>query len=130
MSKKKDSKTEKRWKAIRQKVVRHMKNLGVYDANYGTSIDVYADLLLQYEILNKEWERQGFKVEEEYTNKAGATNMRKIPVVTAIEKLRVDLARYSDMLGLNPKSYESMKVEKEETSTLDKVLGEISKIGE
>lgn len=99
-----------------------MKALGIYKPEYRNDIMVYVDMMHQYEVLTERFEDEGYMVEEEYTNKAGATNMRKTPTLATIEKLRVDLAQYSDRLCLNPKSLERVTTEKATTSKLASVL--------
>ena len=54
--------------------------------------------------------------------KAGATNMRKTPLYTAMESLRKDIATYSDRLCLNPKSIESVNIEIKTPSRLEMAL--------
>lgn len=73
----------------------------------------------------EQFAESGYKIEEEYTNKAGATNMRKVPLYGAMESLRKDIATYSDRLGLNVKAMESITAEKMESSKLEKVLGNL-----
>lgn len=107
---------------IKKQVIKEMKDLNIYKAEYRTTIDIYADMLYQYELFVEQFEDAGFKIEEEYTNKAGATNMRKTPLLSAIEKLRVDLAKYIDMLCLNPKALEKVTAENSSGSKLANIL--------
>lgn len=107
---------------IHNDVIEQMKELGVFKDEYMNTINVYADMVHQYEFLTEQFNEMGKKVEEEYTNKAGATNMRKTPVFGALEKLRMDLVAYSNILCLNPKAIESINVEKGKTSSLADVL--------
>ncbi|MBO9598500.1 MAG: P27 family phage terminase small subunit [Cohnella sp.] len=86
-----------------------MQHLGVYSDNYEDAIDIYVGMLSQYKVLEKQFEDSGCRLTEGYTNKAGATNDRKTPIYTAMESLRKDIAKYSDMLGLNPKAFEKFK---------------------
>ena len=79
-------------------VINEMKNLGTYKKEFNHLIDIYSGMLLQYRIFEKEFQESGFKITEEHTNKAGATNQRKVPVLTAMESLRKDIASYSDRL--------------------------------
>ena len=81
-----------------------MKNLGIYRKEYDDVISIYAGMLFQYEKFEQQFEENGCELVEEYTNKAGATNLRKTPLYTAMESLRKDIAVYSDRLQLNPKS--------------------------
>ncbi len=112
---------------IRRQIVNHMKSLGVYKKEYKTTIDIFVDMVHQYEVFADEFEESGYKVQEEYTNKAGATNMRKTPIYAAMEKLRMDISTYSNMLGLNPKSLEKITAESGGGSKLASVLSELDK---
>lgn len=80
-----------------------MKTLGVYKKEYNNLVDIYSGMLHQYHLFELEFEGSGYQITEEYTNKAGATNQRKVPLLTAMESLRKDIASYSDRLCLNPK---------------------------
>lgn len=102
-----------------------MKDLGVYRKEYKTTIDIFVDMVHQYEVFTEEFEKQGYKVEEAYTNKAGATNMRKTPIYGALEKLRMDISTYSNMLCLNPKALESVTAESQGKSKLADVLNKL-----
>lgn len=119
-----DSKTKTGSKTARKpsrkaRVVRQMKSLGVYDASYLDLIEIYAGLLDQYDMMLEEFKRSGCQITEEYTNKAGATNQRKVPVLTAMESLRKDIASYSDRLLLNPKVNSVDVVQQVQTNPLD-----------
>lgn len=94
---------------LRKQVISNMKHLGVYRSDFDHTIDVYVDMLHQYQEFQRQFAESGYKVSEQYTNKAGATNDRKTPIYLAMETLRKDLATYSDRLGLNPRVYERMK---------------------
>ena len=102
-----------------------LKQLGTYEEQYNDFIEVYAGLLHQYKSFEKTFEESGYKIEEEYTNKAGATNMRKVPLYTAMESLRKDIANYSDRLGLNVKAMENITTERKQGSKLEEGLGSL-----
>lgn len=110
---------------IESQVIEHMENLGIFKPEYAPTIKVYVDMLFQYEVFTEEFESGGCQVEEPYTNKAGATNMRKTPVYAAIEKLRMDLSTYSNLLCLNPKAIENITAETQTTSKLASVLNKL-----
>lgn len=110
---------------IKKEVIKNMKELGTYKKEYRTTIDIFVDMVHQYEVFTEEFEEQGYKVEEEYTNKAGATNMRKTPIYSALEKLRMDISTYSNLLCLNPKSLENITAEKNNKSKLADVLNKL-----
>lgn len=107
---------------FKKEVYKNLKSLGIYREEYEDIIDVYCGLMEQYTIFERQFEESGYAIEEPYTNKAGATNMRKTPVYQAMESLRKDIATYSDRLGLNPKSLESITAEKEGNSKLEDAL--------
>jgi len=96
-------------KKLKQTVVDNMKHLGVYRDDFDHTIDIYVGMLAQYQAFEKQFEESGFQITDSYTNKAGATNERKTPIYTAMEALRKDLANYSNLLCLNPKTYERVK---------------------
>lgn len=107
---------------IKKQVIENMKELGVYKKDYRTTIDIFVDMVHQYELFSEQFEESGYQVQEEYTNKAGATNMRKTPIYSALEKLRMDISTYSNLLCLNPKAIESVTAESQNTSKLASVL--------
>lgn len=94
---------------LKEIVVDNMKHLGVYRDDFEHTIDIYVGMLAQYQAFEKQFEESGFSITDSYTNKAGATNERKTPIYTAMEALRKDLAKYSDLLCLNPRAYERVK---------------------
>jgi phage terminase small subunit len=110
---------------IKKMVVGQMKSLGTYKPEYRTTIDIYAGMIYDYEVFEEDFKKSGQQVQEEYTNKAGATNMRKTPVYAAMEKLRIDIGTYSNMLGLNPKALESITAETNKKSKLASVISEL-----
>lgn len=116
---------EKTKKDIEADVINQLKELGTYKEQFKDMVSIYSGLIHQYESFEREFIASGYKIEEEYTNKAGATNMRKVPLYGAMESLRKDIATYSDRLGLNPKSMESITAEKNEASRLEKVLSKL-----
>lgn len=94
---------------LKESVIANMKHLGVYRDDFEHTIDIYVGMLAQYKAFERQFEGSGFKITDSYTNKAGATNERKTPIYTAMEALRKDLANYSNLLCLNPKSYKRIK---------------------
>lgn len=112
-------------KAIERDIVKAMKDLGTYKKEYKTMINIFVGMLHQYESFQEQFEESGCEVEEEYTNKAGATNMRKTPLFSAMEKLRMDIATYSDKLCLNPKSIETVTTAGATRSKLASVLSSL-----
>lgn len=102
-----------------------MKKLGTYKAEYDKIIKIFSGILFQYEEFEQQFESSGYKLTEDYTNKAGATNERKVPLYTAMESLRKDILAYSDRLCLNPKALETVTTEVANRSKLAKVLSDL-----
>lgn len=113
-------------KAMERDIIKKMKSLGVYKPEYSSMILIFAGMLHQYSEFEEQFEESGYKITEEYTNKAGATNERKVPLYMAMESLRRDIATYADRLCLNPKALESVTTENTKTSKLSKLLSELS----
>lgn len=109
-------------KQYRNMIIREMKSLGIYKKEYNELIDIYAGMLHQYQYFVKQFEASGYQVTEEYTNKAGATNQRKVPLLTAMESLRKDIISYSDRLCLNPRTLFEPKNKDDVGSPLDAFL--------
>lgn len=116
---------EKTKKKIEKEIIAQMKSLETYRPEYDKIIGVYASMLYQYQKFEKEFEDSDYKITEEYTNKAGATNERKTPLYTALESLRKDIAIYSDRLCLNPQSRKAIKAPSQGKSKLIKALSDI-----
>lgn len=113
-------------KTIENEVIKRMKDLGVYKDEYRNTINIFVDMLHQYEILQEQFEASNYKVEEPYTNKSKATNMRKTPLLSALEKLRMDLATYSTLLCLNPRGFSKSKQEKPGRPGLAEILSSMN----
>lgn len=95
------------------KTVEAMTNLGVYRPDYDQIIDIYSKLLEQYEKL-----KSNVSIEDLKT--------RTQSVIT-IENLRRDIAKYSDMLCLNPKVFEKTNIkDRPKMSKLDAALERIA----
>ena len=99
-----------------------MKKLGTYKAEFDQVIKIFTDMVFQYRQFEQMFEESGHKITEEYTNKAGATNERKVPLYTAMESLRKDILTYSNRLCLNPKSLENITVDIKKESKLAAIL--------
>lgn len=86
---------------IIDRTVKYMKDLGTYKVQYKQAIEIYADMMYQYNFLSREFERSGFKVIVD-TERSGG---KKSPILVSLENLRKDIGTYSDKLMLNAKSY-------------------------
>ncbi|MFH5187663.1 P27 family phage terminase small subunit [Paenibacillus sp. TAB 01] len=104
--------------AVKRATIRDMKALKIYKKQYDRIIDIYADLVAQYNRLNEEFADGGYQVESE-TAQGGS---KKSPMVATLETLRKDILAYSDRLCLNPKSLETVTIEKNEASKLSSLM--------
>lgn len=89
---------------IRKATVKNMKSLGTYRKEFDHLINIYANILYQYILYEEEHAANDYKVADIYVNKAGAENLRKLPLINVMETLRKDILSYSDKLMLNPKA--------------------------
>lgn len=110
---------------IRSETIEKMRSLGVYREEFAVPIQRYADMRIQYDILSETWRESGCNVTEKYTNKAGATNIRKAPLYLSMENLRRELIEMENLFGLTPKGLKAIKtkgLEQEKESVLGKAL--------
>ncbi len=107
------------------KTIENMRSLGTYRPEFETSVRRYAELRVQYDILNDQWYENGCAITEEYTNKAGATNQRKTTLYLTLENIRKELIELENLFGLTPKGLKAIKskgLEEQKQSLLEKVL--------
>lgn len=83
-------------KTLRKKTIAAMQSLGTYRSEYDQIIDIYVKLIEQYESLKNKLTISDFQT--------------RTDGVISLEKLRADIAKYSDMLCLNPKVFEKTKI--------------------
>ena len=96
--------------SFEKNTIKQMKSLGTYRDEFKP--------LIEYHTYAKAHEENDYLAMEEYTNKAGATNMRKVPLITIMETLRKDIISYSDRLMLNPKSLGDIVTEENDSPIL------------
>ncbi|MEG2101429.1 MAG: P27 family phage terminase small subunit [Flavobacterium sp.] len=107
---------------IKKNTKEYMQKLGVYKAEYDTIIDIYSELMEQYERLTKTYKESKYKIDEA-TADGGS---KKAPIVATLESLRRDILQYSDRLCLNPKSNQADgKERKKRPSSLASALSSI-----
>lgn len=97
--------TKNRWKAL---ILDQMKELGVADPAYHSAVETLASILEQRDKVHKEFRASGGKAAQEYTNKAGATNLTKNPLLVLWDELNKTALAYWRELGLTPSSYKKM----------------------
>lgn len=100
---------------IIDRTVRYMKELGTYKVQYKQVIEIYADMIYQYNYLSREFERSDFETTVKTEKSAG----KKSPILVSLENLRKDIGTYSDRLMLNAKTYNAeIEKPKEEESVV------------
>lgn len=98
---------------------KYMEELGTYKPQFSQIIDVYADMVYQYNVLSKEFALQGYQCSVD-TERGGE---KKNPILVTLENLRKDIGTYSDRLMLTAKSYsDELKKPKEERSAFSVFL--------
>ena len=105
------TKEQRAIKKITEETVANMESLGVYREEFAATIKAYAQLRYLYNILSKRFAEGGYKITESYTNKAGATNIRKTADYMALETLRKDILTYETVLGLNPTGLKKIRAD-------------------
>lgn len=93
---------EKAIKKIMKKTIENMQVIGTFRPQFETNIRTYSEMKFELELLTREFYENGCQRTEEYTNKAGATNIRKTAEYLALEKLRDDVNKRENELGLTP----------------------------
>ncbi len=119
---------KKRTKTILARTRNNMKKAGTYRKEFEDSMERYADLRVQYDVLKERWYEEGCAITEEYTNKSGAANQRKTPLYLAMETLRKELLELENIFGLTPKGLKqihSKTMEDKKESALGKALVEL-----
>ncbi|TKI54554.1 P27 family phage terminase small subunit [Brevibacillus antibioticus] len=104
--------------AVKRTTIRDMKSLGTYKKEYDRIIEIYAELVEQYAVLNGRFASEGYQYEVSTAD--GST--KKAPIVATLESLRKDSLAYTDRLCLNPKTIDGIKIEKKKTSALAAAL--------
>ena len=89
---------------LKKATIKNMKSLGTYRKEFDHLINIYANMLYQYILYEEEHAANDYKFADWYVNKAGAENLRKLPIINVMETLRKDILTYSDKLMLNPKA--------------------------
>ena len=87
--------------SIKKRTIKYMQELGTYKTQYNQVIEVYADMLYQYNILSRKFEDGDFEAMVETEKSSG----KKSPILASLESLRKDIGTYSDRLMLNAKTY-------------------------
>lgn len=100
MARKKSRKTRK--KEWVEAITQDCKGLGVYKTAFDPAIEMLADVMVQREDIWKEFEDSGGKSMLPYTNKGGAENFVKNPILVMWNELTKTALAYRRELGLTP----------------------------
>jgi hypothetical protein len=105
--------------SIKKRTIQYMQELGTYKTQYNQVIEIYSDMIYQYNILSKKFEETDFETMVE-TERSGG---KKSPILITLENLRKDIGTYSDRLMLNAKTYNAeIEQPKKEESAFSKLL--------
>ena len=95
----------KKWRSA---IIRNLKKVNIEPKQYDSVVRTLADILEQRDICFEQYQEEDGKPVIEYTNKAGATNMVKNPMLTTWIDLNTQALAYWRELGLTPASYKKM----------------------
>ena len=111
----------KTWKSI---IEGQMCALDIKIEPYKPVIDTLCEILKQRDAVYRQYINEGAEPVCEYTNKAGATNVVKNPLLILWDDLNKSALAYWRDLGLTPSSYKKLAGEKapERPGTLAKAL--------
>lgn len=121
---------EKEIRKIEKRTIKDMEAVGTYRPEFKPAIRAYAEMRQQYNLLTADFYEGGCEITEEYTNKAGFTNIRKTALYLALETLRKDIVNYENILGLTPAGLKKIKsnvTDKKKGSKLEKALSDLGK---
>lgn len=113
------------WK---RKIRQNCEDAGTYQSQYDSVIDTLAEILQKRDEAEKEYEKKGRQPVIEYTNKAGATNIIKNPLLIIITELNSQALAYWRDLGLTPAGLKKIKADAAKdrnTGNLEKLLSKM-----
>ena len=98
-----------KWKTI---ITKQMSALNIKTEPYKPVIATLCDILEQRDAVYAQYIDEGAEPVREYTNKAGATNLTKNPLLILWDDLNKSALAYWRDLGLTPSSYKKLAGEK------------------
>ena len=115
---------EASWKS---RITRQMKQLNIDTKPYAPVIATLCDILEQRDAVYAQYIDEGAEPVREYTNKAGATNLTKNPLLILWDDLNKSALAYWRDLGLTPSSYKKLAAETqpEKKSALTEALSKL-----
>ena len=97
--------TAVKWKNL---IKKQLEVLGQTETAYDSVISTLADILEQRDVVYQQYIDGGCEPVREYTNKGGATNLTKNPLLVLWDDLNKSALAYWRELGLTPSSYKKM----------------------
>lgn len=97
--------TKKKWI---ERIKAQLEMLKTTEPAYDPAIETLAAILEKRDQLAAKYKKDGSRPVIEYTNKAGATNMIKNPLLTMWDDLNKSALAYWRELGLTPSAYKKM----------------------
>lgn len=94
-----------KWKNL---INKQLSALGLQNKSYESVVDSLAAILEQRDKTFKEFQDSGGKTVTNYTNKGGATNMTKNPLLVMWNDLNKTALAYWRELGMTPSSYKKL----------------------
>ena len=113
-----------KWKTI---ITKQMSALNIKTEPYKPVIATLCDILEQRDAVYAQYIDEGAEPVREYTNKAGATNLTKNPLLILWDDLNKSALAYWRDLGLTPSSYKNLAAETqtEKKSALTEALSKL-----
>lgn len=109
-------------------ILEQMAALGVQKDAYNSAVETLAGILEQRDKTFKEFQSAGGKSIIEYTNKGGATNMTKNPLLVLWDDLNKSALAYWRELGMTPSSYKKMTGDAPRLKKLDGLAAALASI--
>ena len=97
--------TAKKWKSL---IKKQLSALGNEEKAYDSVISTLASILEQRDAVYQQYQEEGCSPVREYTNKGGATNTVKNPLLVLWDDLNKSALAYWRELGMTPSSYKKM----------------------
>ena len=104
-----------------KKIKKAMESLGVQKAGFDIPIGILAQLLLDYQNIKEQFEKDGSKL----SIRTADGGLKKNPTVAVLENLRKDILSYCDKLCITPKALKAETEPSKEPSRLEKAMSKL-----
>lgn len=114
-------------KGYKRTIIKRLTALNLYRPEFDPTIDRLATLYCECDKLDKQYEESGGEPVIMHTNKAGATNPAKNPILSARDTVYSQLLEHERELGLTPaalKKINETSLKKKEVSGFASALAE------